>query len=97
MAWLPKSHAQRQHPGRRPPQIDGRAPASQRGYDRRWLRIRTRYKRQHPLCEACKAVGRLVPATEVHHRTPLKDGGTHAQANLQSLCHACHQRTHRHA
>lgn len=33
-----------------------------------------------------------VAAKHVDHIVPLKDGGTHAFSNLQSLCRSCHSR-----
>ena len=59
-------------------------------YDRRWQKIRDLYISKHPLCERCEAAGRLVPAEEVHHITPLSDGGDHRDSNLQALCKSCH-------
>jgi 5-methylcytosine-specific restriction protein A len=61
-------------------------------YNRRWRAIRSLYISKHPLCELCQAAGRLVPATEVHHKIPVEDGGSHAEDNLQALCKSCHSR-----
>lgn len=84
---------QRQADADRNQQIDTqRGTASQRGYDARWRRIRLMHLRAHPLCVQCLVAGRTVPATDVDHITPLAHGGTHAEDNLQSLCHSCHSR-----
>jgi 5-methylcytosine-specific restriction enzyme A len=52
-----------------------------------WPKLRAAQLRSHPSCAWCGAV-----ATEVNHRVPLADGGTHARTNLESVCHHCHQR-----
>jgi len=67
-----------------------RDPDTHKRYGRAWKRIRDRYITAHPLCEQCEAAGRLILAEEVHHITPLSDGGTHAADNLMALCSSCH-------
>lgn len=67
-----------------------RGSAAGRGYDRRWQRVRQRYLVQHPLCVACLATGRVVPATDVDHIQPRRRGGSDDEHNLQALCHSCH-------
>lgn len=55
-----------------------------------------------PLCERCQQEGRLTPATEVHHITPVERGLTKSEKerlafdplNLRALCHHCHVLTH---
>jgi len=42
-------------------------------------------------CRECGRAGRL----EVHHKRPLKDGGSNALANLVTLCVCCHKATHK--
>lgn len=69
-----------------------RDPDFRQRYGRQWVKIRNAYISKHPLCEECEKAGRLVPATEVHHKIPLASGGTNAEENLQSLCKACHSR-----
>lgn len=71
-----------------------RDPAVRRRYGRAWKRIRDSYVQLHPLCEQCQEKGLLVPTEEVHHRTPLSEGGTHARENLIALCKPCHARIH---
>jgi 5-methylcytosine-specific restriction protein A len=67
-----------------------RNPAVRKRYGSSWKHIRDKYIAEHPLCEECKRHGKLKPAEEVHHITPLSKGGTHAEDNLMSLCTACH-------
>lgn len=67
-----------------------RDPATRKRYGRTWKRIRDRYIHEHPLCEQCEKDGKLVAAEEVHHILPLRDGGTHDESNLMSLCTSCH-------
>lgn len=57
-----------------------------------WRRLRHWWITNHPLCEKCKAEGRLVKATDVDHIIPHK-GNRHLffdSNNLQSLCRSCH-------
>lgn len=71
-----------------------RDPAVRRRYGRAWKRIRDSYAAQHPLCELCQQQGQFVPTEEIHHRTPLSEGGTHARDNLIALCKSCHSKIH---
>lgn len=71
-----------------------RDPATRRRYGRAWKRIRDSFVQQHPLCEMCKAEGKLTPTQEVHHKIPLSKGGTHDRNNLIALCKSCHSRIH---
>lgn len=58
-----------------------------------WRRVRKLKLAMNPLCERCKAKGRLKAATEAHHRTAVSDGGDPFDvAGLESLCKACHSR-----
>lgn len=74
---------------------------ARRGFDaevnfyqsREWRRVRAAFLREHPLCAACEARGRVVPAVVADHVQPLKDGGLRFDwANLQALCVSCHNR-----
>ena len=71
-----------------------RDPAVRRRYGRAWKRIRDRYAAAHPLCELCQKNGLLIPTEEIHHKTPLSEGGTHNEENLIALCKSCHARLH---
>lgn len=61
-------------------------------YDRRWRKLRERFLSKHPLCAHCEKVGRLIPATEVHHILPVAEGGSDREENLLGLCKPCHSR-----
>ncbi|HBL84711.1 MAG: HNH endonuclease [Clostridiales bacterium GWF2_38_85] len=71
-----------------------RDPDSNKRYSGSWVKIRTAFLSAHPLCELCKAEGRLTPATLVHHKRKLTDGGNNDWSNLQALCLECHSRFH---
>lgn len=58
------------------------------GYGYGWQQKRARFLREHPICEEC----RVVPATEVHHLLPKRDGGSDDPMNLSALCVRCHSR-----
>lgn len=68
----------------------------------RWVRLRRAKLAACPVCERCQEEGRVRPATEVHHITPVNDGLTLADKerlmydphNLRALCHECHVKTH---
>lgn len=61
----------------------------------RWQRLRKWKLKQDPLCEICKAEGRITPAAIIHHIKPIKGGGGLMDVdNLMSLCKACHNRLH---
>ena len=73
-----------------------RPGATQRGYDRKWRRIRAQYLRHHPLCQATDEAALRFharfgdAATDVDHIVPVVQGGTSEWDNLQALCHRCH-------
>lgn len=71
-----------------------RLTPTQRGYGPSWKAIRDEIIEKHPYCADPYQVhgGSQVPATDVDHVIPRKEGGTDAENNLQSLCHACHSR-----
>lgn len=73
-----------------------RGSAALRGYGRRWRKVRNRKLAIDPLCEHCRATGQYVPAYDVDHIVPIREGGArYALSNLQSLCRRCHLRKHR--
>lgn len=47
-------------------------------------------KRDRYLCLHCLEAGRVTPAEEVDHITPLHLGGADSDDNKQSLCRSCH-------
>ena len=70
---------------------DNRSP-SERGYDSRWRYFRNSYLAKHTYCEWCGE-----PAEELHHKTPLKEGGNRLDSNnVVAVCRICHRRAHEH-
>lgn len=63
-------------------------------YNGQWRKIRAKYVREHPYCELCFKVGRMIAVEKVHHQLPLSKGGIHDKDNLISLCQSCHARIH---
>lgn len=69
----------------------------------RWRHLRKSILTSHPLCERCMKTGRISPATEVHHITPVETALSYAGKeslmydphNLMALCHDCHVLTHK--
>jgi len=70
-----------------------RGTANQRGYNANWRKVRKMKLASDPLCERCKADGRLIPATLVHHKD--RDPRNNSDENLMSLCNECHETIHR--
>lgn len=68
--------------------------SSERGYDNRWRKARSRFLKAHPLCVKCLEQGKLVGATVVDHIIPHR--GDQALfwdvSNWQTLCKPCHDR-----
>lgn len=69
-----------------------RGTSAQRGYGRRWQRLRLMFLRANPLCVMCQEEGRVTAATDVDHILAKRDGGGDDWENLQALCHSCHSR-----
>lgn len=69
-----------------------RGSAAQRGYDRRWQKLRLMHLRAQPLCAECLKHGLVTIASEVDHIQPKRHGGDDSATNLQSLCKPCHTR-----
>ena len=66
-----------------------------KGSDRRWRRLRARKLAAEPRCEPCLATGLVTLATEVHHRTPISEGGgKYDWSNLESACGDCQDEAH---
>jgi 5-methylcytosine-specific restriction protein A len=57
-----------------------------------WKRLRRRKLAGVPYCEACNAIGRLVPATVVDHVVAVSAGGPMYPSldQLMSVCAPCH-------
>ncbi|RMF94713.1 MAG: HNH endonuclease [Planctomycetota bacterium] len=71
---------------------DPRPGASQRGYDKDWFALRTKYLKKHPWCEVCGKRADLV-----HHIVPVSEAPERRldESNLQSVCRSCHGKIHR--
>lgn len=68
-----------------------------------WRKCRDAYaKSVGGLCERCRAKGLIVAGREVHHKTHLTPDNINDEsitlnwANLELLCHSCHEKEHRH-
>lgn len=71
----------------------GASPDRIRG--RKWQAIRARILARDPICCECRARGKVTAAsvsTIVDHIKGLAEGGSNDDANLQGLCHDCHDR-----
>ena len=83
-------------PVHRPPEPDRAALRERRAFYKKadWRRCRALKLSQSPLCEACKAAGRITPANHVHHKIDRLERPdlTYDLANLESLCLPCHSR-----
>jgi 5-methylcytosine-specific restriction enzyme A len=80
-----KQQAQRQYDRQR-------GSSTERGYDATWGKLRKMFLRENPLCNRCPGV---VPATVVHHRIPIDQGGSRLEGeNLEALCSTCHSKHH---
>ena len=81
--WLPKQNLQ-----------SGRQHSNTEFYQSSaWRKLRAVKLHQQPLCEECLRRGIMTPAQMVDHIRPINKGGAALdQKNLQSLCHACHNR-----
>lgn len=57
-----------------------------------WKRLRRAHLSMFPMCEDCKAMGRLTPANTVDHREPISAGGHPFPGHdgLASYCSSCH-------
>lgn len=51
-----------------------------------WGTIRNQVRARDRACVQCGGTDRL----EVHHRVPLRDGGSNALDNVELLCRNCH-------
>ena len=71
-----------------------RGTAAERGYDRDWQRVRSRYLKQHPLCVQCLKEGRYRAASVVDHIVPHRGNKElfWDRSNWQPLCKSCHDK-----
>lgn len=69
----------------------------------RWRALRAWQLARAPFCEDCLKEGVYTEATDVHHRTPIRQSAPRVEMeavaydkwNLVSLCRACHCRRHK--
>lgn len=61
-------------------------------YDRRWQALRLAHLAAEPLCRRCAALGRTTAGAHVDHIVTVAEAPDRRldQANLQTLCEACH-------
>jgi 5-methylcytosine-specific restriction protein A len=73
----------------------GRPNPQARGYDTNWHRAARAFKRSHPWCLGCSAVGMRTPTTVVDHvRPPMGDLQVFwNMAMWQPCCDRCHEST----
>lgn len=81
------------HEARQP---DNRPSAAARGYDAKWRAASKEFLAAHPYCECdtCLRLGRLLPASVVHHMIPHR-GDMQLfwdQANWRAMSKRCHDR-----
>jgi|WetSurMetagenome_2_1015567.scaffolds.fasta_scaffold323350_3 5-methylcytosine-specific restriction endonuclease McrA len=68
----------------------------------KWRKLRLVKLHEQPLCERCEELGKVTPATEVHHVIPVEtahndkemEGLAYNINNLMSVCHSCHKAIH---
>src|SRR5690242_8788954 len=66
-----------------------RANSHQRGYTKRWRRLRLMVLARQPIC-ATPGCGQ--EATDVDHKISKAKGGDDSFENLEALCHSCHSK-----
>ncbi|TCT14593.1 5-methylcytosine-specific restriction protein A [Natranaerovirga pectinivora] len=73
---------------------ENRASASERGYDSRWRKARSRFLKVNPFCVKCKDDGKLTEATVVDHIIPHRGDKLlfWDESNWQALCKRCHDK-----
>ena len=69
-----------------------RGSARERGYTTEWDHLRNDYIENNPLCEEHLRRGFVLSAEVVDHMIPISEdpSGRLNSANLDSLCHDCH-------
>lgn len=65
--------------------------ATKRITGRRLQAMRAQLFAAHPLCAECQRQGRVTLAKQRDHITPLAEGGTDDDDNVQGLCEPCHE------
>lgn len=82
-AWLPR---------RKPPPAPDEKELDRFLNRAAWKRTREWYRSLHPLCERCRAAGRIVPSAVVHHKVDRRErlDLAYSEDNLEALCEPCH-------
>ena len=72
---------------------DRRENSNRRGYTWEWrAKKRVAVLKSEPLCRKCSEMGRVTPATHVHHID--ENPRNNERKNLMPLCFECHERLH---
>lgn len=60
----------------------------------RWERLSRLHRLKNPLCEECKKLGIIRAVDVADHIIEIRDDWSkrYDESNIQSLCHACHNR-----
>ena len=72
--------------------------AKQFYHSKQWIRLRDlTMARAGYQCQRCKQQGEITPATEVHHKIPIRVDWSKRldRANLVCLCHKHHMEAHK--
>jgi 5-methylcytosine-specific restriction protein A len=73
-----------------------RGSSTERGYDRKWRKVRKAFLSRNPLCKICLEGGITKEARVVHHIIPIDQGGDRLRFNnLMALCRDCHEKIHK--
>lgn len=67
-----------------------------------WRNLRLIFLSQHPLCDRCLKLGKIVSAIDVHHIIPISNGKNKLEkqalgfnySNLESVCKEHHKEIH---
>jgi 5-methylcytosine-specific restriction endonuclease McrA len=64
------------------------------GFDWTWRKLSKAYRQANPLCEDCTKQGRVIFATQVHHKISRRERPAlrYAWDNLMALCDSCHSK-----
>jgi 5-methylcytosine-specific restriction protein A len=69
-----------------------RGDRHERGYGWAWEKLRKRIlERDSYLCQVCRRLGQVTPASQVDHIQAKAHGGTDDLENLQGICLSCHK------
>lgn len=78
--------------GKHPREVWAKKPtATKRITGRRLQAMRAGLFSRNPLCVECERLGRVTLATQRDHITPLAEGGSDDESNVQGLCYTCHE------